>query len=127
MRILVAEALALQSTYHRTKTIPGQICFGRDLILLINHVADWRYMCQRKQTQIDKYFTCKSTTIIDHDYRVGDKILIKNKSSYRYETLFRGLYEIFQTWANGTITLRMVAVKHRINILNIKPYNDTDV
>ena len=30
-------------------------------------------------------------------------------------------------WTNSTVTLQMRAVRHRINILNVKPYNDSDV
>ena len=97
------------------------------MILPINHIAHWRYICHRKQTQINKDVTRERTTRIDHDYRVGDKFMTKNRSAYTYETPFRRLYEIFQTWTNGTVTLRMGAVSHRINIRNIKPYNYADV
>ena len=43
MGILVAEAFAVHSTYHRTKgKSPDQLVFGQDIILPINHVAYWR-------------------------------------------------------------------------------------
>ena len=128
MGILAAEAFVVQSIYHKKKDkSTGQIVFGRDMILPINHVAYWRYICERKQTQINKDINHENTTRIDHDYRVGDKFTNKNRSAYKYKTLFRGLYEIFQTWTNGTIALQMVAVTNRINISNIKPYNDAEV
>ena len=105
MGILAAAALAVRSTYHHTKEkIPGQLVFGRDMILPINQIADWRYICQRKQTQINKYTACENTTRIDHDYRVGNKVTT-NKSEYKYKTLFKGPYEIVQTWTNGTVNL----------------------
>ena len=41
MGILAGAAFAVQYTYHRTKDkISGQLVFGRDMILSINHVAD---------------------------------------------------------------------------------------
>ena len=49
------------------------------------------------------------------------------RSTYKYETLFKGPYEIFQTWTNGTFALQTGAVTHRLNIRNIKTYNDADV
>ena len=49
---------------------PGRIVFGQEIILPINHVADWRYMRQSKQAQIDKDTIRENTTIIDHDYRL---------------------------------------------------------
>ena len=53
--------------------------------------------------------------------------MARNKSAYKYETLFKGLYGIVQMWTNSTITLQTVAVTTGINIRNIKPYNNTDV
>ena len=92
-------------------------------MLHINHVADWRYICQRKKTKINKDVACENNTRIDHNYRVGDKVMSKMRSAYKYETSFRGPYEIFRTWKNGTVTLRAETVTNRINIHNIKPYN----
>ena len=53
--------------------------------------------------------------------------MTKHRSEYKYETPFRGPYEIVQTCTNWTVTLQTEAVTHRINICNIKPYNDADV
>ena len=39
MGILAASYFAVQSTYHRTKQkSPGELVFGRDMILQINHI-----------------------------------------------------------------------------------------
>ena len=55
MGILAAEAFSVRSTYHRTKQkIPGQLGFRRDMILPIDHIANCRYMRQRKKSQIEK-------------------------------------------------------------------------
>ena len=86
------------------------------MILPINHVGYWRYICQRKKTQINKDVTRENTTRIDHDYRVGDKVMTNDRSAYKYKTLFRSPYEIIHVWKNGTVTLRMGSVIHRINI-----------
>ena len=64
---------------------------------------------------------------MDHDYIVGYKVTTITKSEYKYETPFKGPYGIFQAWTNVTLILRMVAVTTRINIHNIKPYNNTNV
>ena len=128
MVILAAEDLAVQSTYHRTKyKTPHQIFLGQDMILPINHIADWRYIRHCKQVKINKDAIRENTTGTDNNYRVGDKFLTRNKSAYKYETLYKGPYDIFQTWNNGIIAIPTVAVTMRINICNIKPYNNTDV
>ena len=50
--------------------------------------------------------------------------MTNDMSAYKLKTPFRGPYEIFQTWKNGTVTLQMGSVTMRINICNIKPYNN---
>ena len=128
MGILEAASFVERSTYHRTKEkTPGQLVFGRYMILTINHVADWRYTSQRKQTQINKDAAHENNTRTDHDYRVGDKVMTEISSAYKYETPFRCPCENFRTWTNGKVTLGTGAVTHIINIRNIKPYNDEEV
>ena len=49
MGILVAADCGVQSMYHQTEhKIPGQLVLGRDIILQIDHVANWRYTRQQK-------------------------------------------------------------------------------
>ena len=67
--ILTAEAFTVRSTYHRTKEKSlGSLIFIGDMILLINHVAYWRYIRQHKQPQINKDVNRENTTIIDNNY-----------------------------------------------------------
>ena len=91
------------------------------MILPINHVAGGRYTRQRKETQMNKVITGENTPRIDDDYRVGDKVMSKMKSAYKYETPFRCPYEIIRTCKSGTVTLRTGTVTNRINVRNIKP------
>jgi hypothetical protein len=38
----VAVAFALRSTYHTTlQAMPGQLVFGRDMVLNVQHLTDW--------------------------------------------------------------------------------------
>ena len=111
MGILATESITVQTMYQITKDkSPGQLVLGSDMTLSINCVADWRYKHQRKQLQIEKYIIHKNSTRIDYNYRVGYKVMPKNKTSYKYETPFRGLYEMVQTWKNRRVTLQMGSV-----------------
>ena len=93
MGILAAAAFAVRSTYHRTKqTNSGQLVFGKYMILPINHIANLRYIRQRKQTQIKKDAICENSTRINHDYHIGDKALVRRNLAYKYEALFQGPY-----------------------------------
>ena len=124
MGILAAAAFVARSKYHRIKgKILGQIVFVRYTILPITHVADWRYICQHKQTQKYNEVIQEYANRINYNYRLGDKVITLTMSVYKYRTPYRGPYEIVNTWKNGTVTLRIGAVTMRINIHNIKPYN----
>ena len=82
MGILYTAVFAVQSTYHRKKDKSlGQLVFGIDMILPIDHVADWRKIWQRKQKQINKYINLENTTIINDKYRVGDKVTTNIRSA----------------------------------------------
>ena len=53
--ILAAEEISIWSTINSLKFYsPGQLLFGRDMVLPIKHKVDWSLIRQRKQTQINK-------------------------------------------------------------------------
>ena len=53
--ILAAAAFAVRSTVHSTlQKFPGKLIFGRDMMLSINHEANWDLIRQKKQSKIDK-------------------------------------------------------------------------
>ena len=93
------------------------------MILPINHIANRRKLRQQKQTQIEKYAIHENSTRLNHNYTIGDKVLVRINQAYKYETLFQGTYEIFQTWTNRAVTVRTGAVTSTLNICYIKPYN----
>jgi hypothetical protein len=48
-------AFALRSTYHMTlQAMPGQLIFGRDMVLNVQHLTDWTAIKARKQQIICK-------------------------------------------------------------------------
>ena len=42
------------------------------------------------ETGVNKDVIYENTTRIDHNYRVGDKFMIRTKSAYKYETPIKG-------------------------------------
>ena len=61
--ILSATAFAVRSTFHTTlKQSPGQLIFGRDMMLNIKHEANWEFIRQRKQSIIDKNNEAENAT-----------------------------------------------------------------
>jgi hypothetical protein len=58
--ILTAVAFALRSTYHTTlQAMPGQLVFGRDMVLNVQHLTDWTAIKARKQQIICKIIELK--------------------------------------------------------------------
>ena len=70
--------------------------FGRYMINPIKHVADWIYIRQIKQAQIEKYIIRKNSTKIKYDRGVWDQLFLINKAAYKYENQSIGTYEIFK-------------------------------
>ena len=65
--ILAAAKFTIRSMENLLKVyIPGQLVFGRDIIIPIKHTVGWLLICQRKQTKINKYNIRKNNIIIDH-------------------------------------------------------------
>lgn len=52
---VVAASWDIRSSYHSNlKVTPGQLVFGRDMLLNLKFKADWASILLRKQTLIDK-------------------------------------------------------------------------
>ena len=129
MVILAASELAILSTKNKLKGYsPGQLLFGRDMIIPIKHKADWELIRQQYQTQINKDNIHKNSKRVDHNYKVDDKVILNNNSAYKHETPYKGQFLIAQCWTNVTVTLQCGPTEIRHNIFWIKPYiSDTNV
>jgi hypothetical protein len=50
MTTILGTAFAVQSTFHTPlQNTPGQLVFGRDMILNVKHEANWEWIGARKQ------------------------------------------------------------------------------
>ena len=113
MGTLATTAFVSRYMYQRkNQRSPGQLLSGQDMILRKNHVADWIYIPQRKQAQIDKDVIHENTTRIGYNYKVGDQVMIRNRSAYRHKTPFKALSEILQTWTNRSSNGKIKYLPH---------------
>lgn len=121
--ILSAAAFAVRSTYHTTlQKSPGQLVFGRDMILNIKHTANWEYIRQRKQKLIEKNNQAENAKRKAHDYQAGDRVMLRKGSENKYEQPYSGPHPIQQVNTNGTVRLQIGAVTQTVNIRRIEPY-----
>jgi hypothetical protein len=115
--ILAATAFAVRSTYHTAlRATPGQLVFGRDMILNVQHIADWTAIKAYKQNLIRKNNRIENLKRIPYNYRVGDQVMIENHRANKYEQPYKGPYLIQQVNTNGTVRLKMGAVTDTVNI-----------
>ena len=100
------------------------LVFGRNAILNIKHVADWGHIRQRKQLQSNHNNNRENMRRNNHQYRVGDKILVKRKKNSKHELKFMGPFPITQKNDNGTVCFKKGIINDAVNIRRIKPFFD---
>ena len=121
--LLAAAAFAVRATIHTTlQKTPAQLVFGRDMILNINHLANWEYIKQRKQTLINKNNERENSKRRPHHYTEGDLVLLKRGTENKYESPFEGPYSILKVHDNGTLRLQRGAVSDTVNIRRVTPF-----
>ena len=124
--ILAAAAFAMCSTYHTTlRAMPGQLVFGRDMILNMQYLADWTAIKARKQQLIRKNNIIENSKRIPYQYKVGDMVMLENHRANKYEQPYKGPYLVTQVNTNGTVCLKIDAVTDTVNIRRIHPYKTT--
>ncbi len=71
-------AWAICSTYHTgLKASPGEAIFGRDMLFDIPFIADWQKIGEHRQRLTDLNNACENEGRIDHDYNVGQTVLLR--------------------------------------------------
>jgi hypothetical protein len=116
--ILSATAFAVRSTLHTTlQNTPGQLVFGRNMILNVKHEANWEYIRAWKQNIIlTKNSKAENAKRIPHTCNVGNKVLIKRGTENKYETPYQGPFSITQVNENGTVQMMIKNVEDSLNI-----------
>jgi hypothetical protein len=125
---LSATAWALRSTYHLAlDATPGQVVFGRDMILPIRYRTDWAQLKHRFQERINKDNVRENSKRITYTYKVGDKVLLSKPGILRkMERPFKGPYTVVKVSTNGTVCVQHGAVTQRVNVRRLMPYHTRD-
>ena len=101
-----------------------QLVFGRDAILIIKHVADWEHIRQRKQLRINHNNKRENMRRNNHQYKVGDKILVNRKKNCKHRLEFMVPFPITEINDNGTVCFQKRIINDAVNIRRIKPFFD---
>jgi hypothetical protein len=80
---LASVAYAIRGTFHTTlKATPVQLVFGRDMVLPTKFMADWGAIEQQRQKETGPNNKRENASRTNHDYKVGDKILLKKPGKH---------------------------------------------
>ena len=115
---------AIRSTHHIVLgTSPDAAVFGRDMIFDIPYLADWTSIGKRRQEQVDKKNVHANLHRSEHDYKIGDKVLLIKDGVFRkVEDPNEGPYTITQVHTNGTVRIQRGAISERLHIRRLYPY-----
>ena len=122
--ILAATMFATRATYHTTtRATPTQLVFGRDAIANIKFEADWNLIRQRKQEMIRRNNIKENSKRIDHDYHVGDKVLLRNDDLAKFQSNpWEGPFRIAAVKDNGNVRVDKGSTIEPFNVRLLKPY-----
>jgi hypothetical protein len=111
-------AFAIRSTYHTTlKATPGQLVFGRDMLLPIKFKANWAEIKARHQEEMRHNNERENKGRKIHDYKVGDRILLTDsRKKSKLSPPREGPYQVEHVYTNGTLLIQRGAVSERVNI-----------
>ncbi|MGH7954385.1 MAG: integrase, partial [Gloeomargaritales cyanobacterium] len=116
---------ALRSTVHSVlQASPGQLVFGRDMILNRRFTPDWERIAVRRIQQIEHNNERENRKRTLHNYQVEDLVLVEHgrpgpKISRRTE----GPFAVVNVFTNGTVAIqRNPAITERINVRRIRPF-----
>ena len=77
-RALQAVSSDIRSTINSTTNhTPGQLAFGRDMIMQAKLLVDWEKFMRNKETVANRGLVRENKKGIDYDYHVGDYVMIK--------------------------------------------------
>ncbi len=122
---LADAAWAIRSTYHTVlKASPGAAIFGRDMLFDIPFIADWKTIGEHRQKLTDCNTDRENEGRIDYDYKVGQKILVRNEGILckAQSTWQKDPWTIMTVHTNGNITVQCGNKEERLNIRRVKPF-----
>jgi hypothetical protein len=98
--------------------------FGRDMVLPIIFMADWGEIEQQRQKEMARNNRRDNASRITHDYKVGDKVLLKKPGKHlqKLEAPRTGPHTVTAIYTNGTLRIQKGNVNERVNIRRLFPY-----
>ena len=98
-------------------TMPGQLVFGRDMILNTQYLADWTAIKARKQQLIRKNNIIKKSKRIPHQYKMGNMVMLEYHHANKYEQPYKSALTLLRKLIpKEGVHLKIGAVTDTVNI-----------
>jgi transposase InsO family protein len=123
--VLATAMFATRASSHRSlmNHTPGALAFHRDMLLDIPLIADLITIRNSRQSIIDERLRVANLHRLNHDYRIGERVLFKVFAPKKLDARWHGPYEIITVHVNGTLTIRLSPHSvERVNVRRLKPY-----
>jgi hypothetical protein len=87
-------------------------------------VVDWGTIEQQRQKEMARNNKRENASRINHDYKVGDKVLLKKPCKHlrKLETPRTGPHTVTAIYTNGALLIQKGNVNERVNISRLFPY-----
>jgi hypothetical protein len=98
--------------------------FGRDMVLPIKFMVHCGAIEQQRQKEMVHNNRRENASRISHDYKVGDKVLLKKPGKHlrKLEAPRAGPHTLTAIYTNGTLHIQKGKVNERVNIRILFPY-----
>ena len=102
---------------------PGEVVFGRDMLVDLPIMVDLVRIQERRQLLIDKNLRRQNNKRREWNYAVGQQVMIKAVKPSKLDARTHGPYTIVQVYTNGTVDVKCNPhVVERVNIRCLIPY-----
>jgi hypothetical protein len=87
-------------------------------------MADWGAIEQQRKKEMTRNNRRENASIISHDYKVGDKVLLKKPGKHlrKLEAPRTGPTTVTAIYTNGTLHIQKDKVNERVKIRRLFPY-----
>ena len=127
--MLQAMAWAYRTTVSTsTGYAPGELTFGRDMIMNLCLHIDWASITQKRLALDQKSVLRENENRLEHEYKIGDKVLITKQDDERHsqckigDVPNTGPFEVLKVNKNRTVKLQKRNFNETINTCRIKPF-----
>jgi hypothetical protein len=87
-------------------------------------MTDWGAIEQERKKEMGRNNKGENASRLSHDYKVGDKILLKKPGKHlrKLEAPRTGPHTVTAIYTNGTVCIQKGKVNERVNIRRLFPY-----